>query len=325
MGKQNAFFADSETEWLCQRYHEPHIQKLIANGGSFLNEIADKLDTEYGVRFGSPREGESEQAWQKRRRNATSERKEAIDFMRKAAETEEEAAVRADENQHIKAYIKDYKHRVKQSHQTTAALGGVPPLTPVRTRKVGGVDAFYNSPLRLQMIPDIPKQPDGRADVRELRKITAEAYRQLTPEQRAEYEQDAEESNLVKDAENLEFAGSQSELIRAMTVPSIKGFMDAVGERLRDRAHWVMASFVGGPDEDGVVKLMRASTGTDELGRDYFTALAAEIGWTEDRLKIWSLQWMHGAVARACHGLGTAQILTLRPRVNESTQWRAGR
>lgn len=45
-------------------------------------------------------------------------------------------------------------------------------------------------------------------------------------------------------------------------------------------------------------RVASASTGTNSRGQQYLDALASEIGWGVDRLKTWSMAWLHDALQR---------------------------
>ncbi|KAI0656993.1 hypothetical protein C8Q70DRAFT_1056241 [Cubamyces menziesii] len=294
MGRQDEFFSDAEKAWIIEQYQSPEGQAIVAKGGSYAKNLADKMYIEYLEKFGDPLPAEDNETYRRRLKNADATRKTQIRPIE--AESEEKAEERKNVAKiRINRYVIEYHHRAKKKTSVPEAPK-LPPITSgIRVRKIGGLDVFAQSDL-YKSTGEVPLRPDGRADLAKWRTRVAEAFKGLSKEQQAEFEKEAEAVNADIAEEALEEAGSAEEVVRARMVPSAKLWTKRVMEHMKEQVHWVGGVLIGGPDEGGEMNIFNASVGLDGKGRDYFQALCEEIGWSQSRLKAFSMQWLHAAI-----------------------------
>ncbi|KAJ8468533.1 hypothetical protein ONZ51_g9583 [Trametes cubensis] len=305
MGKQNERFSEPEKEWLESQYQRDDVQKILARGPteSILKDAAKLLYEDYAATFCYPLPEESEESYKRRRKNAKKDRKPFI--TRRPAETANQVKARLDDavtvsilasmygallksRKAMAQWFKTRRGNATRKAKKTGGGGGVefPALTPQRRRGVGGIDVFGKSPLKQGVVPPTV------AGIGDRRQELAKAFHALDPTVKATFTAEAKAINEERAAQELEQAGSQDEVVRTLTVPFVGPWFNNIMEHLHQQVVWTGAAMVGGPDEDGKMRLVFVGTQTDVNGHNFWEALANEIGWELTDLLTWSKHFL---------------------------------
>ncbi|KAI0643310.1 hypothetical protein C8Q79DRAFT_915364 [Trametes meyenii] len=290
MGKQEAIFSDPEKVWLNDQYQRGDVQAILAEGGDgILKRSAQLIFVDYQVAFCEPLPAETEEAYGRRLRNARAQRKQFI--TRRLAEGVEDVAMRMGRRTKD---IRDWlKQKRREDKEKAGKAGGsqvqpvpVPPLTPRgRRRGKGALDVFAVSPLAREMIPhDI-------CGIGPQRHALSQAFHTLDPSLKDNYAQQAREINAHEIAQSHQSAGSAEEVVRALKVAALGGWFNDIMRQMYLDTGWIGAGLVVGPDESGEMGMINIANEMDGKGRDYFQALADEVGLDRSHLMLWSLHW----------------------------------
>ncbi|KAI0668293.1 hypothetical protein C8Q78DRAFT_980623 [Trametes maxima] len=290
MGKQEAIFSDPEKAWLNDQYQQGDVQAILAEGGDgILKRSAQLIFSDYQVMFGQPLPAEQEEAYERRLKNARAQRKQFI--TRRPAERQEDVPTRLgrrtkDIRDWLKQKRRDEKEKSGQTRGLEAEPVPVPPLTPRgRRRGKGAFDMFAGSPLAREMIPE------GIRGAGPHRHALSQAFEMLDPSVKADYARQARDMNTEELAQTVANAGGVEEVVRALKVAALGGwFKDIMGQMYLDTG-WIGAGLVAGPDESGEMGMINITNEMDGKGRDYFQALAEEVGLDRSHLMLWSLHW----------------------------------
>ena len=103
MGRQDEFFSDAEKAWIIEQYQSPEGQAIVAKGGSYAKNLADKMYIEYLEKFGDPLPAEDNETYRRRLKNADATRKTQIRPIE--AESEEKAEERKNVAKIVRASV----------------------------------------------------------------------------------------------------------------------------------------------------------------------------------------------------------------------------
>ncbi|KAI9068136.1 hypothetical protein FKP32DRAFT_1527506, partial [Trametes sanguinea] len=281
MGKQDAKFTDEEKAWLEQQYAREDVQTLLkAGGGSILKNAAGLIFPDYAIRWADPLPQEPEELYKRRLTNASPKRKPAI--KRRAAESPSAVQDRMEARQkvHIREWLK--KRRTREPKAMA-----VPALTPQRrVRGMGALDVYMTSPLGKSMVQSPPSTMGAK------RHVFAEAFHSLDAATQADFRAQATAINDQRKAAELEAAGDETEVARAMKAPAVAPYMQACLDRIEQDTSWAGVGFLAGLDDQQKVKCVAIGKSKDKDGNDFWTALANAIGWTPVALAAWALHWL---------------------------------
>ncbi|EIW62389.1 uncharacterized protein TRAVEDRAFT_45209 [Trametes versicolor FP-101664 SS1] len=293
MGKQDEDLRDPEKEWLEVQFKRADVQaKLAGESNSILKDVTRLIYPDYLTVFSGPLEAETEAAFKRRLKNAKKEKKGSM-FRRPAEELDEVEERKSKRFNVLKEWFKRRRRREKENGKESAPLPPVPPLTPQRRgRRKGGLDMYIASPAGKKLRATTSSDWAGPGKHRQK---LAQAFHDLHPDSQADFDGQARAKNAELLAEELDEAGSSEEILRVLKVPGVRDWFQGIMEHLREEVEWIGGVLVGGPDENGEIKLVNASNGRDAKDRDYFGALAEEIGWNRKVLMTWSLSWFQRA------------------------------
>ena len=227
MGKQNEILWEEEKEWLVSQYPRADVQDALANSQKKLVKAVDIIWPDYKKRFKDPLPAESEHTFKRRLLNAPADRKKLISPRK--AESVNEVTLRMQRRKKVRGLsntlgpttdtlLQDLKEWLKKhKYYDTRKKGSdtsvfIPALTPQRRRGVGAVDVFAQSPLRQELVPDVPK------DVGTRRSVVAAAFHGLDPQVQATFAASAQTLNKERVAQELDEAGGHDEVVRALCV-----------------------------------------------------------------------------------------------------------
>ncbi|KAI0710773.1 hypothetical protein C8Q76DRAFT_694790 [Earliella scabrosa] len=296
MPRQTEVFFEPEKEFLREKCQDPVVKAVLRAGGFNCLNAANLVWDEYLQRFPDPFPEEDQDAWETRLGKAGSDRRPELS----RRPEEDAAAVQArleGRLERIRKWFKrNWRQELGEEADTPVALP-IPPLKIHKPKRISAYDIFRKSDLKRELV-EIPYTSTGKVDVGKLTTRIKTAFDGLNETQHAHFQTLADIANAARHAQQLQDHGSETELERARMIPSIQSWVQQVLEHLQKNVHWIGGMVLGGPDEDGELKVRSACTGVDSQGRDFLVALCERIGWTPEQFNAFVAFWMYDAHRR---------------------------
>ncbi|KAI0746124.1 hypothetical protein C8Q76DRAFT_595595, partial [Earliella scabrosa] len=294
MGRQDENFWAPEKAWLRVQVRTQVLRDVLTGG------VKDKLTVAtniiwplYQQTFPRPFPPETPEAFALRKRYARADRCKELTQI--PGETEEDVEKRMNERFGL---IRDWirrNWRAENALDAKAPQLGIAPLKPqARPKRLGAFDMFCKSALADQLVAT-PKHKGGKVDVGKRNRLLAQAFGRLGIAMKAQFQAEADECNAREAAEEKALYDTEEDYLRAVKVPSVQPWVQHVLEHIQTEVGWIGGLVIGGPDEQGHLKVRSATTALDSHGRDFIAALCERIQWSPEEFNVWSAAWMYSA------------------------------
>ncbi|KAI0711727.1 hypothetical protein C8Q76DRAFT_797996 [Earliella scabrosa] len=270
MPRQTEALLEPEKEFLREKCKDPVVRAVLLAGGFNCLNAANLVWEEYLRRFPAPIPAEDALAVQ--------------------------AGLEGRLERIRKWFKRNWREELGDEADTPPALP-IPPLKVHKPKRISAYDIFRKSDLKKELV-EVPYTATGKVDVGKLTTRIKTAFDGLNETQLAHFQTLADIANAARHAQQLQDHGSETELERARMIPSIQSWVQQVLEHLQKNVDWIGAMVMGGPDEDGDLKVRSACTGVDSQGRDFLVALCERIGWTPEQFNAFVAFWMYDAHRR---------------------------
>ncbi|PIL25725.1 hypothetical protein GSI_11475 [Ganoderma sinense ZZ0214-1] len=273
--RQGSFFRPLEWRWLNNAVLDTDVQEWLAKK-DYPNARAVLVDG-FHRNFTTPAEGETDEAFKKRRRGAKKSRKENI--VRIRAESEEEFQTRMQNlPDHIGVWLANWRHRRARQGGKRWQPQTVPLPVKRKPRTITPFDAY----CKTGPAPKGSDYADKRCNLGELRAARKAAWDKLSPDEQDNYrtvavalmvKQEGFSEVVTEDGEDVtQEAVAHAEDIAAHVDGIVKGLHESVG--------WGGIAIFGGPDENGEGRMHITGVGTNRHGDTFLDVLLNHIGWT---------------------------------------------